>query len=450
MIRLASLILCGISLIACGGGGSGDNSAMEDDQIPVLPVEDTGEIDCSVESVNEWVYSAMQDYYLFYDQVPVVDPSEFSSPQQLLDVLRVDPPDRFSSVVDLTEVSPGVPTDNFNQTNFGLVVSRATLSNTGEEVLLVTRVYGGSPASEGSILRGDLITALNQVPVSELRNQQLFNLINGIDTEFLDLDLIQRADGERRTERLARATYALTAVPEHRVYELDNGIRVGFVEIQFFFGDVNERIRNVMADLDGRDIDELVIDLRSNPGGSLDSSITLISNIAGSDFSGQTAATLSFNDKYSDSDTRIAFRQTASSLNLPRLLVLTSQGTASASEIVVNSLRPYIDVVTLGDTTVGKYFGSIANERCDQRLSAMEVSISNAAGETYPGGLAPDCPIIDSFSGPSGSDRDSMMGAAVGYILNATCPAVAARSNLTTSAHTTQPLSEYPLTLKPR
>ncbi|MDG1247565.1 MAG: S41 family peptidase, partial [Flavobacteriaceae bacterium] len=188
--------------------------------------------------------------------------------------------------------------------------------------------------------------------------------------------------------------------------------------------DYNSELNDVFANFLSNGVEELVIDLRYNPGGRISTSINLASMITGQ-FNNQVFAKESWNsklmnywnenspesliNKFTD---KLDNNQSISSLNLSRVYVLTSSRTASASELLINGLDPYIDVIHIGDFTVGKNQGSITvydyiNESRDKNpnhMYAMQpivLKIGNVAGYTdFPNGLEPDIFIKESLVNP--------------------------------------------------
>jgi carboxyl-terminal processing protease len=114
------------------------------------------------------------------------------------------------------------------------------------------------------------------------------------------------------------------------------------------------------------------------------------------------------------------------SLNLPRLIFITSRGSASASELVINNLRPYLDITLIGDNTYGKPVGSFPLSNYNRVLKSQNVELvpitfatANARGEAeYFDGFPADFTVGDTPQFPWGDSRDLRLGAALHYIQN--------------------------------
>jgi len=118
------------------------------------------------------------------------------------------------------------------------------------------------------------------------------------------------------------------------------------------------------------------------------------------------------------------------SLGLSRLIVLTTDDTASASERLINSLAPYIEVVTIGSTTLGKPYTSYGRTYCGKTLNAMQTESVNAAGVSVAGCIAADCATTDDLANNFGTD-EGMLKSALDYLSDGSCstpPLIASRS----------------------
>jgi len=151
--------------------------------------------------------------------------------------------------------------------------------------------------------------------------------------------------------------------------------------------------------------------------------------IGGDALEGQLLIEYRNNDRYPDRDFERYFASETNSLGLNRLIVITTGGTASSSEIVINSLKPYIDVVTVGGRTTGKPYISYSVEKGDRSMNAISAEGFNANGVSVSGGIEASCAATDfvrqDFPVPSivtdSSLVDSMTGAAIDYINAGTC-----------------------------
>ena len=111
------------------------------------------------------------------------------------------------------------------------------------------------------------------------------------------------------------------------------------------------------------------------------------------------------------------------------MFVLTSGETCSASELVINGLKPFVTVITIGGTTCGKPYGFNAVANCATSYAAMEASATNSLGQgNYVNGFAPTCAAVDNFDMPLGQTNEVLLNAALTYQTSGACPASSAQA----------------------
>jgi hypothetical protein len=197
---------------------------------------------------------------------------------------------------------------------------------------------------------------------------------------------------------------------------------------------------NGITQLKAAGVQDLVLDLRYNGGGLLDVAAELAYMVAGPQTAGKTFEKLSFNDKnpfkLSDADTITPFYSSAVGfsatkgealpyLGLNRAYVLTSSGTCSASEAIINGLRGAgIEVILLGGTTCGKPYGFLPQDNCGTTYFAIQFKgVNNLGYGDYSDGLAPTCHVADDFSRQLGDPLEGQLAAALSYRSTGTCVA---------------------------
>jgi len=169
-----------------------------------------------------------------------------------------------------------------------------------------------------------------------------------------------------------------------------------------------------------------VLDLRYNGGGLVDVAVHLSSLIGGALTNGQVLAVYDHNDKNRRYNTTLRFENPEQALSLSRLVVIATQSSASASELVINALRPYVPVAIIGDTTYGKPVGQYGITFCDKVLAPVAFALRNAAGEgDYFSGLAPTCAAADDIEHDLGDAAEASFAEALAYIRTGACSAQA-------------------------
>ena len=203
----------------------------------------------------------------------------------------------------------------------------------------------------------------------------------------------------------------------------------------FIDNNVNE-LNSVFGQFASENISDLVVDLRYNSGGQISTAEDLSSMITGQ-FNGELFANQEFNSNFDNQE--ILFDDNTSSggginsLNLNQVYIITTSSTASASELVISALTPYIDVVQVGTTTTGKFQGSItvydsddfrrqgANPNHKYALQPLVLRTVNANGFTdFVDGLEPDVEQSEDFNdlGQLGQPDEPLLSTVLNIIGN--------------------------------
>ena len=386
--------------------------------------------DCSTEAINRWVYRSMQDYYLFADQVPTINPDNYSDPSELIEDLRDDTVDPYSSVRDTQ--SQQAFFDEGKSFGFGIAFFRDA-----EGDLRISYVYDDAPLGRAGIKRSDIVVSLGGVLWDDLTGEMFDQLVGTesdpltVEWEFVDGDT-----GEVKTVSVARSEYTINTV----LYANDYGVdgfsgRVGYLVFKNFLRISEQELDSAIAELVDAGVTELVLDLRYNGGGYTYIARRLAAQIAGPSLDGLRAVSYEYNSKYPDANFDRDFETATPNLNLSRLVVLTREDTASSSELLINSLRPYMEVITVGETTEGKPYISSGRDFCGKTINAMEAQGVNANGVSVINGIPADCYAADDLSrnyGLQSGAVEGMLQSALDYITDGTCngaPLVAASRN---------------------
>jgi len=370
---------------------------------------------CTPSGINEWIDTRFRDDYIYYDQVPIVDPTDYASPQDLVDALKVSP-DIYS------RISQQSTTANFfaegELFGFGFGWGEAS-----DSVVRFSRVIKGSPFDQAGILRGDAFIAIDGVLAADFPEDGIGSLLGPVGESNTVTFTVATGDEAPRDVVVTSGTYFIETVESYGVFtweDLPN--RVGYIDLSAFIQTSEADLDEAVAFLQGSDINDLVLDFRHNGGGYVYVAQKLASQIVGPAFANQIFQKVTYNDKYSGDNTTWNLRPQELNLSMPRIFVLTTERTASASEGLANSLRPYIDVVLIGENTNGKPFASVRQNNCDLSLSAMQSITTNANDESVLGGMVPTCFVLNDWLHPQTDIRDAQTFGALFFALNGTCP----------------------------
>lgn len=406
LARLSSLFLV-LLLAGCGSSGGSDSNETD----PGSSGDDT----CAVTEQNTFVVSTMADEYLWNSGLPaVVDVSAYDSPEATLVALRNEA-DHWSYIQDSTAY------DNYFQSGevlrYGFLYSYAD-NNTAFQVY---NVETNSPMEAAGLLRGDKITAIGGYTVAQIIGDgEIADLAFGESNDSTPVLFTFLRDGTEQNLTVSKGSYTVDTVQTYQVLERPNGSKVGYLLFNAFLSTSYDRLKTAFAHFASEGVDELVVDLRYN-GGGLVSTATHLGSLIDRDLSARIFAKVVDNDPATASAAYFGYTE-ENSLDLQRVYFLTKGNTCSASELVINGLKPYTEVVTIGADTCGKPYGMLPYEFCDKTLSLITYKFANANDESYEnGGIAPTCQAEDDPSYPLGDENEASMAAALYYMENQEC-----------------------------
>lgn len=404
--------------------------------------------------IHDFIWKGMNLYYLWQTDVPNLSDNRFatqkelnnflsgySNPEDLFNALRVNSTiDRFSWIVnDYLELEGALQgTTNNNGVDFGL--SRKSSGST-ELFGWVRYIIPNSDASTKNIKRGDIFTSVNGTQLT-INNYQslLFGSNNDYTLNLADLN------GGAFTPNGKSIALTKTVLDENPILlntVINSGThKIGYLVYNAFYANYDTQLNSAFETLKTQGITDFVLDLRYNSGGSVLTATRLASMITGQ-FTGQVFAKQQWNAKvnaYYDANNPDALKNiftdkigttSIKSLNLSKIYILTSKSSASASELLINGLKPYITVVQIGDVTTGKNVGSITlydspsfgkenrnpNHRYAMQPIVLKIVNSSGFGD-YQDGLIPTFELKESLENLNvlGNTTEPLLSLAIGKI----------------------------------
>lgn len=361
-ILLASLVLGALAFQSC--------EDMDDNAVPV----------------NDFIWKGLNLYYLWQQDVPNLADDRFATQQNLNSFLEsyASPESLFESLL-YRKFPDGSNADRFSVifSDFRVLenVLQGVSTSTGIEFGLAytdeskTTIFGyvryvlpGTDAATKNIKRGDIFYAVNGTVLTASNYQGL------LGAESYTLNLATYNDGvitpNGQEVSLVKKEYAENPVYDVKVFN-EGGHTIGYLMYNGFYSNYDANLNDAFGQLASQGVTELVLDLRYNSGGSVRTAAYLGSMITGQ-FNGQVFAKQQWNSKlqkyYEENNAssllnlfsaQLSNGTAINHLNLNRVYILATGSTASASELVINCLKPYIGVTVIGDTTVGKNVGSV-------------------------------------------------------------------------------------------
>jgi C-terminal peptidase prc len=290
----------------------------------------------------------------------------------------------------------------------------------------VLQVYADSPALEAGLERGDRITQVNGQPVAAMvANGTVANAFGAAEVGVVSEIVFVKPSGTERTARMVKRLVTIPTVSLTRVTEVD-GRKVGYLFFRNFVRPSEAALNDAFTALKAAGATELVLDLRYNGGGLVDIAVQLASLIGGARTSEQVMINWTHNARIGPLYNKVTRFLAApeQSLNLQRLVVITTRASASASELIINSLRPYLPVTIVGDTTYGKPVGQYGFNFCQKLLVPVAFSLKNVNHEgDFFDGLPADCSAADDTGHQLGDPAEASYAEALTVIRTGTCSA---------------------------
>jgi len=361
------------------------------------------------------VQKVMTTTYLWYDKVPDVDLADYASPEELLEDLIYKELDEWSYIVTKDEYNNLVIEGKYIGIGFGY-------DDGDNDVLSVRFVYRDSPADQSGLIRGDRIRVINGKTIPEIENDDLWETIFGEDEIGVPVDItVENSEGVIRDIHMIKTWVTMNAVLHHEILQF-NGKKIGYLVFQRFLTSAREELDAVFEIFKQQEIDSLILDLRYNPGGFSNIARYLSELIAGSNAAGEIFMKTKHNDKYSVWDGVSIFDTHENGLNLDKVMIITTESTCSASEMMMNSLKPFIDVSSVGSTTCGKPVGMYGHNLLEKHISPIEVKMVNSEDEgDYYDGIPPTCSADDDMTRQFGDIEEDSLREALDYITSGFC-----------------------------
>lgn len=357
---------------------------------------------------KEFLHDLFLTEYLWYDQVASnIDYAQFTQPQEMINALRVDPYDQWSFTITQQDYE-----DQNNQKTAGF-----GFGYTSDYHIFLVRI--NAPAY-GLLFRGDEILEINGEPVS---NTLISEASQNLNTATLFTVL---RDGTEQYVSVAPSEYTYNVSLGKIITQGTQ--KIGYLRYDSFTESSVAEFESIFTQFHNDGIDELVVDMRYNGGGSTLTASALLDNITNA-FPGERQMYLDWNANYQHENSSYTFEesdmQDGNELNMKRVFFLVTGSSASASEAVINALVPYLgvdNVVTIGDSTHGKPVGMSGRAYGTNYYFLVNFFVKNDAGETTSfNGILPTCTAEDDLTHLMGDENELMLKTALYYIETDLC-----------------------------
>lgn len=442
MLRISILALFLLTAVGCGGGGGDGQTSPSTPDTPLttwqpgvfLPSDDFYQV-CADPSKaydqgtaiqgtyvdeNNWLRSFTYETYLWYDEVEDRDPACCSTPEyfQLMKTFETTssgtPKDQFHSSVNTKEWE-----ESQRGITFGYGI-RVALTREGVFILYVEP---NSPADNAGLRRGMRILEIDGVPIEQVSG------LASSTPERREFTVLRLGESQPFSVTMTSREIVKTPVLVDILIGSSSGHRVGYMLFNDHIAPAEPALISAIEYFDSQDIDDLVLDLRYNPGG-----LAYLASGLGFMIAGPRATENKlflrtiYNGKRSSEPS--PFYSISSiglplpSLNLEQVFILTTSDTCSASEAIINGLRGIdVEVILIGDTTCGKPYGFVPEDNCGTTYFTIQFRAVNDKGfGSYADGFQPTCQARDDIRYPLGDPRETILGTALYYLDLGQCP----------------------------
>ena len=400
---LITPLLIGL-ISACSSGGSEKSQAEQD---------------------NLDLFTYLKTDYFWNASLPAeINTATWSTMPDAMKALRA-PQDRFSFVMTNAEYA-----DYVAAVFFGYGFSHKVTEN--KDGLLIRYVYDEGSAYKNGLRRGDIITHVAGTSIAEALSAgtELSELF-GPNEDGYTVDVTFKTPGAGSnlvTEtKFTKSSISANTVMAAQVKDVtinDKSVKVGYLVFDSFKEKSEQELDTAFDMFDAQGVKELILDLRYNSGGRINIAQQLSQQIGGSHVDNEIFVQYVHNALQTSKNSTSYFNLGANfeQLSLNRVVVLTSGETCSASELVINSLNPFIEVTVVGSETCGKPIGMYPTQINDWTVFAINFQTQNAVGfGDYFNGFAPDCPAVETIPGDWGDESEALLAEGIYYLQNDKC-----------------------------
>lgn len=363
------------------------------------------------EIINQEIYNLFKEVYFWYKQLPLnADPGSYNDPQNFIDAIKYDELDEFSAVMPQTEFE-----QYFSEgQSFGHGFLPGVDANLN---IRVAFVYENTQMYQAGVRRSWIIKEING---SEVNTSNVFNLLGPSDQQITNDFVFEAPDGTEKEISLTKEVIELNTVIHNEIIEKE-GLKIGYIVFQDFVSTAIEEIDSVFGYFLDNNIDELVLDLRYNGGGTNVVAEHITDWILGQQHAGEPFYSLRYNDKLQQLlDTTANIEVLDKGFSLDRVVFITTRNTASASEMLLNGFKPYLTVKSVGSRTRGKPVGQNVFFLEEYNYAVLPITFkyvnANNVGDFF-NGIPADIPANDDLSKMFGNPEETSLQAAINYLI---------------------------------
>jgi len=298
------------------------------------------------------LYEIMQNYYFWYNEMPAVDIEDYSNPADLLEALRYTDRDKWSFVMDYDEFQ--------SEMSGGFVGHGIRVGLDDNNIARIVTIYSGSDMYKKGVRRGWIIKTINGTPLAPIliaKDATAYNNLMGESTAgIINTFVFENPEGTEVTISSTKSSFTINTVLDYDTLKLSTGV-TGYLCFDSFLSNSPDSLNLAFKYFSECGATNLIVDLRYNTGGLMDVAQLLSSYVIGNNQTTTPCYKLIYNNLCSKYNQTFYFVNTSYPMNLSKVVFITSGSSASASEVTITSLMPYLDVTLVGSKTYGKPCG---------------------------------------------------------------------------------------------
>jgi len=372
----------------------------------------------SVDPSVQFTADTFNDLYLWYESMPPVDLTTIKTPDDYINKVRYIK-DRWSFTMTYTEMVSLL--ENGETTGWGAGLGFDDLDH-----LRILFVYNNSAMGKAGVKRGWQIKAMNGKTVAAMSDAEVNTALNNASNSFVFI----KNDGSETTLQMTQGAIIINSVQYSNIFT-KGAKKIGYFVFSDFLGSSVKELNAVFDDFSGKGVTDLILDLRYNGGGTLDCTDSLVAMLAGKPNKDKVYNTLTYNNKHIRMGYQSIIGLKSNSIQLDKFVVITTASTASASELVISGLKPYMNMKLIGSTSHGKPVGMNIEGDTKLNIAVAPISFRNVNSQGYSDyfdGIPVDFVVKDNVNQDWGNPADACLNAALNYISLGTIGSVGVKS----------------------
>lgn len=384
--------------------------------------KDKHDIIQTIDPSVQFTANTFNDLYLWYESIPAVDLRTIKTPDEYINKVRYIK-DRWSFTMSFTDMVALL--QNGETTGWGAYMGFDNLNN-----LRVLFVYDNSAMGKAGVKRGWQIKAMNGKTVAAMSDSEVNTALNNASNSFVFI----KNDGSETTAQMTQGAIVINSVQFSTIYQR-GAKKIGYLVFSDFLGSSVKELNSAFDTFAQQGITDMVLDIRYNGGGTLDCADTLIAMLSGKPNKDKIYNTLTYNNKHIRNGYQSFIGLKSNSVQLDKLVLITTSSTASASELVISGLKPYLNMKLIGSTTHGKPVGMEIQGDTKLNIAVAPISFRNVNSQGYTDyfdGIPVDFAVTDNATQDWGNLSDACLTAALNYISLGTIGSSGTKSAITT------------------